>query len=57
MVKDRLGVHVFSHNGTDWTTWHTTEAAQDKAYRAAKRKVGPDKSRKTPYRYVKKVTR
>lgn len=57
MVKARLGVHVFSHSGTDWTTWHTTAGEQDKVYRAAKRKVGPVKNRKTPYRYVKKVTR
>lgn len=57
MANARFGVHIFTYAGTDWVTWHLTREDQDKAYQKAKKKAGMTKSRKTPYRIVKKVTR
>lgn len=53
----RFGLHIYSYNGTDWTTWYKYAADRDKAYATAKKKAGPSKTRKTPYRIVKKVQR
>lgn len=49
------GLHIYTHNRTDWVEWFDTMKERDAAYLKAKKKVGLDKSRKTPYRIVKKV--
>ena len=54
--RSGYGLHIYSHNNTDWTQWYQNMGERDKAYDKAKKKVGLTKSRKTPYRYVKKVS-
>lgn len=54
-MSDRFGLHIYTHNSTDWVEWFDSYKARDKAYLKAKSKVGVAKTRKTPYRYVKKV--
>lgn len=49
------GLHIYSHNGTDWTLWYDDMKERDREYVKAKKKVGVAKSRKTPYRIAKKV--
>lgn len=53
----RFGLHIYTHNSTDWTTGYKYAKDRDREYDKAKRKAGPDKTRKTPYRIVKKVQR
>lgn len=57
MAKGYYGVHIFTHKGSDYTDWYKKPEEQHAAYLKAKSKVGPTKTRKTPYRYVKKVGR
>lgn len=54
-MSGRCGLHIYTHNGTDWVKWFDSDYQRNKAYLKAKRKVGVAKTRKTPYRYVKKV--
>ena len=53
----RFGLRIYTYNNTDWVTWYKYAADRDKAYDKAKKKAGPEKTRKTPYRIVKKVQR
>lgn len=55
MSTKPFGLHIFSHNRTDWVQWFAKREDREKAYKKAKKKVGVTKTRKTPYRYVKKV--
>lgn len=55
--KGKWGLHIYTHNNTDWVQWFEVEYDRNKAYLRAKRKAGMEKSRKTPYRIVKKVQR
>lgn len=51
------GLHIYTHSATDWVVWYDDYKERDKDYLKAKKKVGLEKSRKTPYRIVKKVQR
>ncbi len=55
--KGRYGLHIYTHNRTDWVTWFESRVVRDQEYAKAKAKQGMDKGPKTPYRIVKKVQR
>lgn len=57
MTYKPYGLHIFTHNRTDWTVWYQDREERDKAYVKAKKKVGLTKTRKTPYKVAKKVGR
>lgn len=57
MTAKRYGIHIYTYKGTDWYEWFESDRARDKAYDKAKRKVGMEMTRKTPYRIVKKLER